>query len=226
MRRLLAVAFVLAFAVPAGASEAAPHVEDPCGDAGSMLWVEDDSVDLPDGRAGGFDIASVRFEDIGDAGEGVRVTLEMCGDVPESRLFGTAWEVNWQLPDTDEPCWGHVHLNDINTQDGIERRARYGKSCMRPYEDVLGRSGSMSYGRFSHVVPVHVDGPRVVWELPAGAFDGEAAAMLEPGTPWTAPRARTSDTGATLFTWYMGTAGGQTGPSDTAGPGRDFVVGG
>jgi hypothetical protein len=226
MRRIgLVLVLALALAVPAGASESAPHVTDPCGDAGAMVSSGDDTWYLPEGRDAGFDIKSVLFEDLEEAG-GVRVTLELCGDVPEARAFGSWWFVSWGLDSPDPSCLGQLHLNDNADQDeGFKRTARFAKYCAEESQDIMGETYWRSTSRFNMDLPTFaVEGPRIVWDLPADAFDGEAAEMLAPGTDWRTPRAWTRDLAGTLFTYQMGNITLQSGAHDQAGPGRDFVV--
>lgn len=231
MRRFLLAITLLAMAVPAGADETAAHVTDICGDTDPLVWAGEESVDHPDGRSDGFDIKEASFEDLleGDEVIGVRVNLELCGDVPDPRAFATAWNVNWRLVDPADAastCSAAVQMADINTSEGLERVARFQKSCSEPYKDILGRQGSQSYSVFSiDVTSFEVDGSRITWELRRDAFSDEAAQILAPDTLWQQPSANSRDTGASLFANDAGNSGATAGAADRTERGREFVVG-
>lgn len=231
MRRFLVAITLMAMAAPAGATESEAHIADICGDTDPLVWAGDESVYHPDGRSDGFDIGEASFEDLFDGEEvvGVRVTLELCGDVPDPAVFATSWRVTWRLegpPDATSSCSASVHMTDINSTEGLERTARFQKSCSEPYKDILGRQGSRGYSVFSiDVASFEVDGSRITWELRRDAFSDEAAQVLAPGTLWQHPTADTRDTGASLFSIGLGNGGATAGAADDTEVGRDFTVG-
>lgn len=193
-RRRLALLLVATSVFTTAGTAADPEVSDPCGDAGDILHVNDQTVvGAPDeGRAAGFDGEAVWFEGLEDGS--VRITLDLCGSVPGVDLHGSLWEVSWQLT---EECGARVNVNDIRDQSTleVERQSAFVGSCSRPSDFPPG-DWYESYEVFREPLSgaaVSIEDDRVTWTLDPSGSAAESAAVLAPGTEWARPRLRTLD---------------------------------
>lgn len=230
------IAFVLA-AVPAtgGAGAADPELTDPCGDADAMVRVGDEEVATPDPeRAAGFDIEAAWFEDLyegtGPARQhvGVRIHLQMCGDVPGPELVGSGWGVR---VDIEGPCTRVVWTGDHDGEeptDGVVRRGYLQSQCVRP--GTILPNSTEGYVEWEEELPAGafaVQGDTLSWTLLRDALPESRTDFLEPATRWSTPggyardgRQLTMASGDDVF--YVSGPGAY----DTAGGGRDFTVAG
>lgn len=202
-----------------------PHIVDECGDANEVLWVDGTTVGTPDEeRAAMFDVKAAWFDDILDeVGDhnGVRVTLEMCGDVPEPELAESRWEVSWNIGDS---CHWYLGLQDHVDSDSTslsQREARLESGC--------GSSGS-SFAATLEDDSWSVDGNRITWTLTQETVPADGPqdrSFLTRGTSWLSPEAGARDGRAVML--FSGNGGvdqraNLVGTID-CGKGRDFTVG-
>lgn len=230
-RRRLALLLVASSVFTTAGTAAEPEVSDACGDAGAILQVNDQTLvpTVDEDRAAGFDAEAVWFE--GSEDGRVRITLDLCGTVPDIDLDGSLWEVAWSL---GEACRGRVAVNDVRDQGtlAVERESTFVGSCSRPSDFPPG-DWNESYEVFREPLAdssVSVEDDRVTWTLDPAGYTAEAAAVLAPGTEWARPRLRTVDgrrlTGGSQEGGEASFRFGGPGASDSSGygDGRTFVV--
>lgn len=223
---LAAVFAVTAGVLPAAAADPTdPHVSDPCGDANWIAWVDGTTVDSPDtARAAMFDIKSAWFTDvIGENDEhlGVRVNLEMCGDVPEPEPgVESSWSVRWRLADG---CWMKVLLIDKMDRFSVMRRdVRIESDCKAPQRDLY---------RTILNGPYTVEGNHITWTLTPDTLPltTDESAFLKPGTTWLEPYAVARDGRAPASAWGAGLTPPYlihvVGTEDRTRDGHEFTVG-
>lgn len=232
-----AVCAVSAGVLPAAAADSAdPHISDECGDADEMVRVGDAVMHSPDEeRAAGFDIRAVWFEDLfegeGEQREhvGVRVHLELCGDVPEPGPLWSAWSVTWQLAGQ---CGRSVRVFDqadsTAPDPGVVRIATLESECARSGSLLAQMTSNDHWAEQLDDQAFSVAANRITWTLTPDMLSGEHADRVEfvaPGTEWTSTAARARDGRTLTEAWYEPL--GLTGPgaNDGAGRGRDFTVG-
>lgn len=236
------VALGVAGALSIAGTADAPEVTDPCGDAGRMVELARQPLaDNPDaGRTAGFDVERAWFEVVppdelpDDSDVVVRVTLDLCGDLPPVELHGSTWDVGWRL---SERCFGRVEVSDIRSEETleVERRAFFSGNCSRPIEHIVPGSWAEGYSLFQHELgagAVTVDGDVITWTLDRASLDGAAADALAPGTVWARPTASTRDARQLTHAWQRHEDGSHTyfvsgpgGADDTRRDGgRDFVI--
>jgi hypothetical protein len=228
--RVVSLVAVATMMLPASASAAGPHVEDPCGDADVMVWAGGTTVPTPDAeRASGFDVRSVTFADL-PAG-GVEVALQLCGEVPDPELAGSGWSVRWNISVDCQRVLSMVDGVDLMAPEaGIERRVQLSEQCSRPSDSPLGGTvAEITWIEILDVSVATVDADTITWSLTRDMVPAERAdsvAFLDAGTVWSAPQAIARD-GRWLTEASMGGTAGVHGPGayDSTAAGRDFTVG-
>jgi len=216
------------------ADSADPHVSDECGDADRMVQAGDVVVGTQDPeRAAGYDIKSVRFEDLYDEQDrhvGVRTQLQMCGALPGPEITNSYWAVRVNI---EGPCTRVLYLHDTDHDSdpmpAAQRKAFLSSQCSRPSETLPG--WTEGYVEWTAELETHeyaVAGDTITWTLTPDLLPGGRTDFVTEGTVWSSQGASARD-GRRLTETYNGQVVefGASGPgaSDGAGSSAPFTVG-
>ena len=230
-KSLLVAVLVLAVALPAAAAE--PLITDPCGDLLVKGHVQGVPVATPGEQTGSFDIASADLQSVAD---GVDASVALCGQAV-TPAHTQSYDIRWGV---GEKCTASLRLSravnaHLGTEDnGVDTdpHATFEHRCSEPPPDgeLIGTATTL----FSIELPDTawtIEGNRVTFALRTAQLPADAAALLEPGTTWSAPYAAArylpaSGVGSVFFTDAQGAADVRASDgADWAGTEQSFVVG-